>query len=402
MLMTIYNNTRKNDRGSSPSVLAPPAAVYNWTGGGARRVCAAGKRTATETMRNFSLLLFLSSFLFAGVCLSQPPGAPPAPVSVARVVEEDVKKPVSLVGTARPAKRSVISNEVAGIVETLAAEDGVYVKKGDVLAEIRNERISLALEELRHGRNEASSEYDLAEKEFRRTRELYEKGIASARDIDRATSRRDSAQAALLRLESGFRKARYDLRASKIRAPFNGYVTGRHTEVGQWLEVGAEVVSLVDIDTMEVTAALPERYLGDVSEGDPAEVLIGSLPGEVFSGKISSIVPDADPRARAFPVKVLLDNGDHRVKSSASSVVRIRIGDSERIKLVPKDAVVTSPQGTAVFVVRDGAAHPVAVRTMESYGGRVHVEGAISPGEDVVVRGNERLMPMQKVRIVGP
>lgn len=391
MLITIYNNTRKNKR-------SPPPCIIDARG----TADAAGKKTATETMKNFSLLLFLSVFLFPGASLSQPPEAPPAPVSVAKVVEEEVKKPVSLVGTARPARKSVISNEVAGIVENLVAEEGVYVKKGDVLAEIRSERISLALEELRHRRNEASSDYDLAEKEFRRTRELYEKGIVSARDMDRATSRRDSAQAALLRLENGLRKARYDLRASKIRAPFGGYVTEHHTEVGQWLEVGARVVTLVDIDTMEVTAALPERYLGAVSEGDPAEVSIGSLPGKVFEGKISSIVPDADPRARAFPLKVLLDNGDHLVKSSASSVVRIRIGESERIKLVPKDAVVTSPRGTAVFVVRDGAAHPVAVRTLESYGGAVHVEGALRAGEDVVVRGNERLMPMQKVRTVGP
>ena len=353
----------------------------------------------TETMKTFSLLLFLSSLLFPGVCLSQPPEAP---VAVAKVVEESVKKPVSLVGTARPARKSVVSNEVAGIVESLAAEEGDYVSKGDVLAEIRSERISLVLGELRQQRNEASADYDLSEKEFRRTRELYGKGIVSARDLDRATSRRDSAQAALLRLENGLRKARYDLRASKIRAPFGGYVTAQHTEAGQWLDVGARVVSMVDIDTIEVTAALPERYLGDVGEGDAAEVVVGSLPGKVFRGKISSIVPDADPRAGAFPVKVVLDNGDHLIKSSASCVVRIRIGESERIKLVPKDAVVTSPRGTAVFVVRDGVAHPVAVRTMESYGGGVHVEGELRAGEDVVVRGNERLAPMQKVRIVGP
>lgn len=391
MLMTIRDNTRKNPDRPPPPFVSPPLACI-----------IGGEGCATETMKNFSLPLVLCLFLFPATALSQPPDAPPAPVAVAKVSEREAKKPVNLVGTARPAKESVISNEVAGIVGAVAAAEGSYVEKGGILAEIRSERISLALEEILHRRNEASADYDLAEKEFRRTGELHERGIVSDRDLDRAVSRRDSAQAVLLRLENGLRKARYDLRAAKIRAPFGGYVTEHHTEVGQWLDVGARVVSLVDIDTVEVTAGLPERYLGAVAEGDPAEVIIGSLSGKKFAGKISSVVPHADPRSRAFPVKVALDNSDHLVKSSVSCVVRIRIGESERIKLVPKDAVVTSPRGSMVFVVRGGAAHPAAVVTMESYGGDVHVEGDLAPGEDVVVRGNERLMPMQKVRIVGP
>ena len=101
----------------------------------------------------------------------------------------------------------------------------------------------------------------------------------------------------------------------------------------------------------------------------------------------------------SFPVKVVLENPDHTIKSSASAVIIIRIGESQKIKLVPKDSIVNSPQGAMVFAVREGLAHPVPVEQLGWYEGFAHVDGEIGVGESVVVRGNERLMPMQKVRI---
>ena len=163
--------------------------------------------------------------------------------------------------------------------------------------------------------------------------------------------------------------------------------------------MGDQVVSFVDIDTIEVMAGVPERYIDDISEGMEVEVILPSHNRLAVSGKISSIVPDADPRAVAFPVRVVLENPDHKIKSSASAVIMVRVGESEKIKLVPKDSIVSSPQGSTVFAVRGGLAHPVPVKEKGWYEGFVHVEGEVRVGESVVVRGNERLRPMQKVRI---
>ena len=348
-------------------------------------------------MRTKVFLLFLSFCLFPGISFSQ---LPDAPVVVSAVVEREVKKPLKLAGATFPARKSVISSEVKGIVKKINAEEGEYVKKGEALAEIKNDKIRLALEQLKNERKEALAKAELSEKDLARMKELYEKGIISDGEFDRAKTQRESDQGGLLSLESRIEIAEYDLAASKITAPFNGYVTKHHAEAGQWLDIGGEVVSFVDIDTIEVMAGIPERYIEDVSEGMEVEVILLSHNRRTVAGKISSIIPDADPRTVSFPIKVVLENSDHAIKSSASAVIVIRVGESGKIKLVPKDSIVSSPQGAMVFAVREGLAHPVPVEQMGWYEGFSHVEGGISVGESVVVRGNERLIPMQKVRIV--
>lgn len=347
-------------------------------------------------MRTKILLFFLSACLFPGLSLAQPPDAP---VVVSAVVEREVKKPLRLVGATFPARKSVISSEVEGVVGKINAEEGQYVKKGDTLAEIRNDKIRLALEQLKNERKEALARAELSEKDFARMKELYDKGIISDGDFDRARTQRESDRAGLLSLESRIEIAEYDLAASRIAAPFNGYVTRHHAEAGQWLGMGDQVVSFVDIDTIEVMAGVPERYVDDISEGMEVEVMLPSHNRLTVPAKISSVIPDADPRTVSFPVRVVLENPDHAIKSSASAVIIARIGETEKIKLVPKDSIVRSPQGTMVFAVREGLAHPVPVEEKGWYEGFTHVEGGISVGESVVVRGNERLRPMQKVRI---
>lgn len=347
-------------------------------------------------MRTKIFLLFLSAWLFPGLSPAQPPDAP---VAVSAVVEREVKKPLRLVGATFPARKSTISSEVEGVVGKINAEEGQYVKKGETLAEIKNDKIRFALERLKSERKEALARAELSEKDFARMKELYWKGIVSDGDFDRARTQRESGRAGLLSLESRIEMAEYDLAASKIAAPFNGYVTKHHAEAGQWLGLGDKVVSFVDIDTIEVIAGLPERYIDDVSEGMEVEVILPSHNRLTVPAKISSVIPDADPRTVSFPVRVMLENPDHTIKSSASAVIMVKVGETEKVKLVPKDSIVRSPQGTMVFAVREGLAHPVAVEEKGWYEDFTHVEGEIGAGESVVVRGNERLMPMQKVRI---
>lgn len=350
----------------------------------------------TVIMRTKVFLILLSLFLFPRLSLSQPPEVP---VVVSPVVEREVKKPLRLVGAAFPARKSVISSEVEGVVGKINAEEGQYVKKGETLAEIKDDKLRLALEQLKNERKEALAKAELSEKDFARMKELYDKGIISDGDFDRARTQRESDLAGLLSLESRIEIAEYDLAASKIAAPFNGYVTKHHTEAGQWLGLGDQVVSFVDIDTIEVMAGVPERYIDDISEGMDVKVILPSHNRLTVPAKISSVIPDADPLTISFPVRVMIENPDHAIKSSASAIIMVSIGETEEIKLVPKDSIVSSPQGSVVFAVREGLAHPVPVEEKGWYEGFTHVEGEISAGESVVVRGNERLRPMQKVRI---
>lgn len=343
----------------------------------------------------YSLLLLL--FITANVVNAQMP--PAAPVTVSEVTQKEVQKPITLVGSVQPLRKSLVSAEISGIVVEYPFKQGEYVKKGEIVSSQNTNRLNLMLNEAVNARNESKARLRLAEDELKRISELHEKGIVSRSQLDNAVSEKDALISRQKLLQSRINQLEYDLEHTNIRAPFNGYITVEHSQVGEWLESGDSVVELIDIDNVEIKVDMPEKYVHEVKKGDQVNVTFNSLSGKEFEGKIVSIVPQADPSSRAFPVKISLENKDHVIKSSMSARVSFLLGDNIEVKLVPKDSITDSNGAKMLFVVREGAAVPVPVTTGIEDETRVQVEGEINAGEQVVVRGNERLQPMQPVEV---
>lgn len=343
-------------------------------------------------------LTVLLSFLSVSQCLwAQPP--PTAPVTVSEVVIKDLQRPVEIVGTVEPIKRSLVSAIVSEMVIQYPYSEGDYVKAGQMIAKQNTQKMKILLDEATEAKNESQVELRHAQDRVARAKKLYERGVVSESQITEVVSARDMLTARQQLLQSRIDRLRYDISKAEIKAPFNGYVTREHTQVGEWLSSGDSVVELIDIDEVQVIVDMPEKYVFLVSAGDQVDVVLYSLPGRKFTGKVVSVVPQADPRSRAFPVKVKVRNDEHVIKSSMSARVFFLLGKMKKAKMVPKDAIVSGEAGKTVFVVRGGVAQPVSVAVGMSYEGWVEVQGGLTPGERVVVRGNERLRPMQRVEV---
>lgn len=341
------------------------------------------------------LLLFLVN---SHISIAQMP--PAAPVTVSVVTQKEVRKPVTLVGSVEPLRKSLVSAEISGIVVEYPFSEGEYVEEGQVIASQNVSKLKLMLNEAVNTQNESKARLRLAEDELRRISELHEKGIVSKSQLDNAVSEKDALVARQKLLQSRINQFQYDLEQTDVRAPFNGYITEEHSQVGEWLDSGDNVVELIDIDTVQIKVDMPEKYVHMIKTGEEVDVTFNSLPGKEFSGEIVSIVPQADRSSRAFPVKINLENKDHVIKSSMSARVSFLLGETVEVKLVPKDAITDSNGVKMLFVVRDGAAVPQPVITGIEDEGRVQVEGEVNVGEQVVVRGNERLQPMQPVEVI--
>ena len=348
-------------------------------------------------MQIITLLILILLFGSQATNAQMPPAAP---VAASVVIQKEIRKPVTLVGSVVPLRTSLVSAEIGGIVVDYPFSQGEYVEEGQVIASQNVSKLKLMLNEAVNTRNESKARLKLAEDELRRISELHEKGIVSKSQLDNAISEKDALVARQKLLQSRINQFQYDLEQTNIRAPFNGYITEEHSQVGEWLDSGDNVVELIDIDTVEIKVDMPEKYVHQVKKGDEVTVTFNSLPGKEFKGEIVSIVPQADMSSRAFPVKINLDNKDHIIKSSMSARVSFLLGDTEEVMLVPKDAITDSSGVKMLFVIRDGAAVPVPVITGIEDGSSVRVEGEVNVGEQVVVRGNERLQPMQPVKII--
>lgn len=386
----------------------------------------------------------------------------PAPVVVAEVIQRDVAAEHLFVGTVLPSKRAVVGSAVDGRVLEFPVNDGDPVKAGDALAQLRTKTVELELgaavatlslrrhelEELQNGsrpeelaiakatwqRNNAV--YAYAKARLDRTQNLFTRGGSTTQEeFDQAVSTEQAAQQSLL--ES---KAKYDLaiagprkeqieqaearmlvqqaevdrlndRLAKytVRAPFDGYVVVEHTEVGAWLSQRDPVAEVISIDPVEINVAIPEAYISSISVGTSVSLRLEALEDKSLPAKVSRIVPQADVRARTFPVKIVVPNpgknGTHLLKAGMLTRVALNVGKARSAVLVPKDALVLGGPSPVVYVVTTDdkqrqIAQPIPVKIGIADGSLIEVTGKLQPGQKVVVQGNERLRPGAAVRII--
>jgi RND family efflux transporter MFP subunit len=353
--------------------------------------------------------VFFRYFLIAAtVCLFSVPassakdpskekGPPPSPVQVAIVKTKTVSNQISLVGTTDAIAESTVASEISGLVEHFPIKEGNYVKKGDLLANLKDTELRLRLKGAVAAKKRIQANLQNAEKELTRVSKLRETNSIAEKHYDNAFYAYRALSQELLQNESEIELLKYELKQQKILAPFSGFVAKEHTQIGEWINKGGPVVTLLDLDNIRITVDVPERYSVLLASQSDVKISIKNISNTLFSGKIYSVLPQGDPNSRTFPVRIHIANPDHKIKSGMEAMVTFNLATEKKALLVPKDAVVTAGDNRLVFMVNDGKAIPVPVKITGYYDGDVAVEGDLKPGDQVVIRGNERLRPGQPV-----
>lgn len=324
--------------------------------------------------------------------------AAPSPVRYTEVVDRPVRRDVTLPGTVESRKASVVASEVAGQVVEILANEGDRVKQGQLLARLRKVDLELLIRAEQGRLEEARSRLELASSQLERARSLHADEVISQNDLDNALAEQAAWTGRVEEHQAELERLRVALVRSDIPAPFGGVVTARHTEVGEWIAVGGAVVDLLALDDLRVRLDVPERYFDLIEPGLGARVRFDALPELGLEGRVEAVIPQADPRARTFPVQLRIPNPEGRVGVGMLAQVELSLGSSYTAALVPKDALVR--QGSREFVYRiteEETVEPVDVTSGPGLGAWVAVDGELRPGERVVVRGNERLFPGQAV-----
>lgn len=310
-----------------------------------------------------------------------------APVVVSRIVRMDVPQPVKMVGTVFPHRESIVACEIEGLVEEFPVKRGDYVKKGQVLAKLRTTSLEIQLKG-------AKADEHLALIEYERAKELYEGEAISHSELDEFETKLVAQEAVVEGIEDNIGKC-------TITAPFDGRITEEYTEIGQWLNQGDQVVSMIQLDYVKVRIPVPEKYIQNLKVGDDCRVSFAALGGLVRDGHIIHIVPQADDRSRTFPVYIKLNNKDEMIKSGMFAEATFEIGTLLSATMVLKDAVVRRGGRELIYLEVDGKVKEVYIQTGIAYKNLIQIMGDFEPGQDVVVRGNERLRNAQNVQITG-
>ena len=325
---------------------------------------------------------------------AQGPGQGPSPVRYTAAVNHAIRGAVHLPGSVESRTASVVAAEVAALVVGMDVDEGDRVKQGQPLVRLRTINYELQLDAAEGQLKEALARLKLAESKLRRARELFDDEVISEDELDDAFSeftawqgRVDADRATIAELE-------VSLERCVVRAPFDGVVVRKLTDVGQWMSEGGAVVEMVAVNRLDVRVEVPERYYHQLDSQVEAAVSFEALPGLEVTGTLHRVIPRADPQARTFPIKVRIPNPDGQIGVGMLARVSLPVGATYDAVLVPKDAIVRQgPQEIVYRIKEDQTVEPVPVTVGQGVGVWVAVQGPLAAGERVVTRGNERIFP---------
>ena len=343
-------------------------------------------------------IIKLSVICFAALVFSQDKGQGAAHVKYTEAIVKPVEQTVQLPGYLEAPNVSVLASEISGLVTELKVREGDRVTRGQPLVVLRTTLLGLSLQAAQARLKEAQARRKLAEISLERYRGLVKRNAISSHELDEARYEFDAWQGRIETLRAEIASIQFDIKRSTIRAPFNGVVVSRHTEVGQWSDIGDRVLEVLSTDTQEVHVDVPEKYFSGLKVGVNVNVTFDSVPDREYTAYIRAVIPRADPGARTFPVKLRLTEPSEKIGAGMIARAAFHLGDSSPGTLVPKDAIVRQGNNTVVFLVNKGNAVPAPVTVGDAMGLWTVVNGAVSPGDKVITRGNERLQPGQPVQ----
>ena len=361
-------------------------------------------------MKTYSFLLVLYAMCViilisnTAECSNKRGGPPPAPVQIGTVEERQIGREITLIGDVVSFTEGDVHTEVEGLVAEFVVKEGDFIKEGDLIAHLDSSQLELLLEEKIEDKKRARVLLEKEQHEFKRFKMLSKSSSVSPQTLEKEQSEADSSRFQHRMLDAAVRLLEDRLKKKNIRAPYNGYVVEEYVHKGMWVQAGGKIVKMVQVEPIYVEVPFPQKDLMKIQLKDSVNIKIDALGSETLRGKITAIIALGDTSSRTFPVKIQLDNPDHRLKPGMLAYATFSIGKKRKALVVPKDAVVITPdQKKMLYLVNDGKAVPLPVTTGLASGHYIEVRGEnLKKGLKVVTVGNERLRPGQAVQVQSP
>lgn len=349
---------------------------------------------------------------------------------------------LSAQGYIKSRHQAAIGAKLAGRILEMRVEEGQQVERGAILAVLEHadidaslEAMEASLDAMRHALNRAEQELAEAEttltqdeRDFARAEHLYRNKGLSLSEFERSESklktsrsRRNSLEAAVTLAFARIREAEARMRETDeqkknmfVSAPFSGTVISKEAELGESIMPGGmgaasgrgSVVTLADLDNLEVETDVKEDFVGRTRKGQKATIAVDAVPGERFSGEVRTIIPMGDRARGTIKVKVTILDKDPRLFPEMAASVHflsegkdVQSGAVEPQIYVPASAV-KDEDGAFVWKVVNDRVKKITVDKGEMQDGRVLIQRGLNAGEQVVINPPASLEEDMPVRIV--
>ncbi len=337
------------------------------------------------------------------------------PVTVARVVERPTERSVDTTGSLLAWDEVQARAEQSGTIARLRVDLGDRVQAGQVVADYDRREFELAVDQaraavaqaaanLRRQRDalatleaevaRAQSQYEWAQAELERARQLFERQLVARRDVDNARTAEQVAaaqlaaarvalaqhpdqvrvaEAELERARAALGLAEKRLNDTTVRAPISGLVARRHVSAGEFVKDNTPLFTLVVPHPLKYVGSVPERAAPVLRIGQTVRLTVEAYPDRTFAGTITRLAPAVDVQTRTLALEARVPNDSGALRPGFFAKGSVITQAQARAVWVPAEAITYVAGLTKVFVVADGVAHERLVRTGERADGWVEV-----------------------------
>jgi membrane fusion protein (multidrug efflux system) len=305
------------------------------------------------------------------------PGAMAVPVETAAVQVGPIQRRLTAVGSLRSNESVVLRPELAGRIAAIRFDEGQRVAQGQPLVVLDDSIYRAEVEE-------AQASLELSRANHERALDLLKRGAGT-------TKARDEAVAELRQDEAALELAKARLDKTVIRAPFDGMVGLRKVSVGDFVNVGQDMVNLEQIDPLKADFRVGEVYLGAVRPGQRIELGVDAFPGESFAGEVYAIDPLIDESGRSIVLRARLPNPENRLRPGLFVRVTLVLNERNDAIQVPEQALMPQGQEQFVFRVVEGKAALTKVTAGIRRDGMVEITEGLGPDDQVVTAGQLKI-----------
>jgi RND family efflux transporter MFP subunit len=361
----------------------------------------AGGATGWAARRPALMSVLLSSLVLAACSKPVEKAEEIRPVRAMRVAADNVEVVAEYPGEIRARVESRLGFRVGGKIVSRKVDVGNVVKRGQVLMQLDPQDLQLAQAQANAALKAAESNRDLARAEFKRYQDLREKNFVSQAVLESKDTAFRAAQASYDQALAGFRNQSNQAGYAVLVSDVDGVVTGIDAEAGQVVAAGTPVVRVAQGGEKEIVVGIPEDKVDALRQITDVRVRTWAKPDTLLRGKLREMSPVADPATRTYTARITIPDAPADVKLGMTATVAFAAKSPDASIRLPSTALFRLQDGSAVWVIENGAVKAAPVKVSGASGNQFLVSQGIAPGQTVVTGGVNLLKPGQKVKILG-
>ncbi|MGB9627704.1 MAG: efflux RND transporter periplasmic adaptor subunit [Thermodesulfobacteriota bacterium] len=345
-------------------------------------------------------------------------------VTVSQVYPSQVVSLLNASGYVVAQRKAAIASKVTGRLVALMVEEGSRVKEGQIIARLENEDVLAArdqaeanLKAARATLEAAKAELEEATRIFNRNKQLVVRGVIARAEYETSEARYLKAQASVASAEAGIRASLAALKGTEvaleytlIRVPFEGVVLTKNADIGDIItplgaaaNAKAAVVTIADLNSLQVEVDVSETNLGLVKMGQPCEIQLDAIPESRFKGVVHAVVPTIDRSKATVMVKVRFLERDHRIlpemRAKVTFLSRPLKPEEQKPYLAVSQTAILPHSHPSVFLIQGDRVVEAPIRIGKQLGGMVEVLEGLKAGDRVVNKPPKRLRSGSRIKI---